>query len=405
MKRPKYLALIAALCALALVAAACGGDEGEGDGNGEAQQDIECTWQIGTIGALSGDFATIGQPIFQGVEYGVDQLNEAGDLPCELELVEEDSQGDPNQAPQLARSLAEEENMVAIIGPYFSGESLAAGPIFTDAAIPWVTPSATNETIDDQGFDTFFRAVANDADQGPTAAEYITSALQPETVAVIHDNQDYSKGLADTVQSELGDVAEGPFIISPEETDYSAVVSKVQAADPDVVYYGGYSAQAGPLLKQLREAGVEAVFFSDDGTKDAAFGELAGKAAAEGALVTCPCADPLQLPAAEEFVSGIEEAYDRPPGTFAADAFDSVNLIAEALMDADPEADVEEIRQSVIETLHDLEGFEGIAKTYTFQDNGEVEIDPLADIWVYEWSNADEDFVSIGPAEEAISGG
>ena len=404
MKRPKYLALIAALCAFALVAAACGGDDDEGGGGGETEQ-VDCTWQIGTIGALSGDFATIGQPIFQGVEYGVDQLNEAGDLPCELELVEEDSQGDPNQAPQLARSLSEEESMVAIVGPYFSGESLAAGPIFSDAGIPWVTPSATNETIDDQGFETFFRAVANDADQGPTAAEYITSALQPQTVAVIHDNQDYSKGLADTVQSELGDIAEGPFIISPEEDDFSAVVTKVQQVDPDVVYYGGYSAQAGPLLKQLREAGVEATFFSDDGTKDSAFGELAGKSAAEGALVTCPCADPLQLPEAEEFVSGIEEAYDRPPGTFAADAFDSVNLIAESLKDADPEADVEEIRSGIVETLQGLDGFEGITKSYTFQENGEVEIDPLADIWIYEWSNADGDFVSIGPAEEAISGG
>lgn len=404
MKRPKNLALVAALCAFGLVAAACGGDEEGGDGGGDAAA-VDCTWQIGTMGALSGDYATIGQPIFQGVEYGVNQLNETGDLPCELELVEEDSQGDPNQAPQLARSITEEESMVAIVGPYFSGESLAAGPIFTDAGIPWVTPSATNETIDDQGFDTFFRAVANDAEQGPVAAEYIGSVLQPQTVAVVHDNQDYSKGLADTVLSELGDVAEGPFIISPEETDYSAVASEVKAVDPDVVYFGGYSAQAGPLLKQLREAGIEAVFFSDDGTKDPAFGELAGKSAAEGALVTCPCADPLQLPAAEEFVSGMEGEYDAPPGTFAADAFDSVYLIAEGLKDADPEADVEEVRQGIVEALQGLDGFEGITKNYTFKENGEVEIDPLADIWIYEWSNSDENFVSIGPAEEAISGG
>lgn len=398
MKRSKRLSLTATLLALTLVAAGCaGGGGGDGGGGGGA-----CTWTIGTIGALSGDFASIGEPIFQGIEYAVNEANEKGELACELQLQSEDSQGDPTQAPQLARSLVENEELVAIVGPYFSGETLASGKIYSAAGVAFVCPSCTNETIDDQGYETFFRAVANDGVQAPAGAAYIEQVLKPDTVAVVHDNQDYSKGLAESVKEELGNLAKGPFVINPEETDYSAVVTQVKNADPDVVYYGGYSPQAGPLAKQLEEAGVEAQFFSDDGTKDSAFGELAGASAAEGVLVTCPCVDPLKLAEARAFVDGIRQEYNRSPGTFAADAYDASNLVFEALKDFTGDDDVEDVRAGVVEHLDGVEGYQGIAKTYTFDDKGEVEVDPLQDIWVYEWRNKASDFISLGPVAEEV---
>jgi branched-chain amino acid transport system substrate-binding protein len=387
--------------ALGLVAVACGGDEQPSPGADGGGQ--ECTWTLGTIGALSGDAATIGVPIFEGIEYAVDEVNKSGELACTIELQAEDSQGSPDQAPPLAQRLVENEELVAIVGPYFSGETLATGDIYSDAGVAFICPSCTNETIDDQGFATFFRAVANDAVQGPTAAEYIRGALNPSVVAVVHDNQDYSKGLAETVARELGDIAKGPFVINPEETDYSAVVSQVADTNPDVVYYGGYVPQAGPLAKQLHEAGVDAVFVSDDGTKDAAFGELAGPEAADGAIVTCPCVDPTQIPAAQDFVDGMRAAYgEEAPGTFAADAYDAARLVFEALKDFGPDDSIEDVRAGVVEFLKNVEGYQGIAKTYTFDDKGEVVVDPLQDIWIYEWSNEANNFVSLGPAAELL---
>jgi branched-chain amino acid transport system substrate-binding protein len=398
MKRSRWLALLALLSAVMLLAAACGGDDDDGDGDAGGDEDVDCTWVIGTMGALSGDFATIGEPIFQGIEYAVDELNESGDLGCTLELESEDSQGNPDQAPALATSLVENEELVAVVGPYFSGETLATGEIFSESGIAFVCPSCTNETIDDQGYETFFRAVADDAVQGEVAGAYLTSL--GGDVAVVHDNQDYSKGLADAVAAAVGDVA-GPFVINPEETDYSSVVQQVADADPDLVFYGGYSAQAGPLVQQLRQGGVEATFISDDGTKDASFGELAGDAA-EGVQVTCPCVDPLGIPEAEAFVAGINEAYDRNPGTFAADAYDATNLVAEALGEAEAGGDIEEIRAQVVEYLKGAD-YQGIAKNYSFEDTGNLEIGPEG-IYVYEWSDQDEDFVSLGPANELIEG-
>ncbi len=108
MKKNKFLLLMALISALALVAAACGGDDDDGGDAGGGEEEIDCSWAIGTMGALSGDFASLGGPIRDGVAFAVDQANEAGDVPCELTLVEEDSQGNPDQAPPLAQSLGRE---------------------------------------------------------------------------------------------------------------------------------------------------------------------------------------------------------------------------------------------------------------------------------------------------------
>jgi branched-chain amino acid transport system substrate-binding protein len=397
MQKSKRLARGAIVLAVALVATACGGDGGGDGGGGEA---AACTWSIGTMGALSGDFASIGQPINDGIKYAVDQVNKQGDVACELQLVSEDSQGDPEQAPQLAQSLVQEAELVAVVGPYFSGETLATGDIFNDAGVAFVTPSATDQTIDDQGWDTFFRAVGDDAIQGAQAANYIENGLNASSVAVVHDNQEYSKGLADTVAQEMGNAASGPFIINPEETDYSSTVTQIQNVNPDVVYYGGYAPQAGPLARQLQEAGVEAQFLSDDGTKDDSFGELAGPAA-KGAQVTCPCADPAEVPGGQEFIDGMQQANGEPPGTFAAEGFDAVNVLAEGLKDFTADDSVEDVRAGLIEYLDGVEGYKGIIKDYTFDDKGQVEVGPEG-IYVYEWSDAEGDFAILGSVDELV---
>ena len=403
MRKPKWLMLVAMLSALSLVAAACGGgDDGDEDGGDAAGGDQQtCEWVIGTMGALSGDAASLGRPIAQGVEFAVNQANEDGELPCKLKYMEEDSQGDPTQAPALAEKLAGTENLVFCACPYFSGETLATGDIFGAAGIA-ISGTGTNETIDEQGYPTWHRAVAPDNIQAEVAAAYIESGLKAQTTAVVHDNQDYSKGLADAVKENLGDAAEGPFIINPEETDFSSVVEQVAQVDPDVVFYGGYTPEAGPLLKQLREAGVDATFLSDDGSKDPTFGGLAGAANAEGAFVTCPCADPLKIDAAQEFVDGMQEEFGKnAPGTFAADVYDVTAMVIEGLKDyeGDPE-DITAVREYVV-GIFDEANYEGVAKTYSWEESGEFVGGP-EDIWIYEGSNEDENFVSVGPASELI---
>lgn len=353
------------------------------------------------MGALSGDYASIGTPILQGIQYAVDQVNKSGDLACTLKLDKEDSQGNPDQAPALAHKIASNDNVVAVVGPYFSGETLASGPIFNSAKLPFITPSATDPSLAQQGWTYFFRAVPNDAAQGPVAAEYIEKALKASSAVTIDDNSQYGKGLAAQVAKKLGSVNKGSFHIDPNSTDYSSTIAQVKSLNPDVVYYGGYSPQAGPLAKQLKQQGVAAQFMSDDGTKDPTFGKLAGPAAT-GVLVTCPCADPTKLPAASSFVKGMQQTYGQPPGTYAADAYDVVQMIGQALKNASSSDSGTDLRATVEKYFQDVNGYQGITKTYTFDSHGEVEVDPLRGVWVYKWSNSDKNFVALGYAGQLL---
>ena len=401
MRRTRFFYLVALLAAFALLGAACGGgDNNEPSAGGGDNQN--CTWTIATMGALSGDYASVGQPIADGVEYAVDQANEAGDLACKIAFTSEDSQGDPNQAPALAQKIAGDDTVVFCACPYFSGETLATGKIFGSAGLA-ISGTGTNETIDEQGFTTWFRAVAPDNIQAEVAAAYI-QAQGAENVAVIHDNQDYSKGLAEGVVKNLGDVVVGgkPFVINPEETDYSAVVSQVVNANPDFVFYGGYTPQAGPLAKQLNEGGYDGPFMTDDGSKDPTFGGLAGPASAN-AFASCPCVDPLKIDSASDFVSGMQAEYGKnAPGTFAADMFDVTNIALDALRgyDGDP-TDNTAVRQAVVEYFQNADGEEGVAKSYSWNDDGEFEGGP-EDVWIYKWDDKAENFVSLGPASDLI---
>jgi len=384
---------------LALLATACNTGGGEPAADGAAAKD--CTWTIGTMGALSGDYASLGAPIAEGVEFAVNEANARGDLACRLEYQPEDSQGSSDQAPGLAQNLVQTETLVACICPLFSGETVATGSIFSEANV-LITGTGTAPNIADQDFTTWFRAVANDNLQGITAAQYISEKVQPSSVAIVHDGSEYGKGVADVTMERLGDVARGPFQINPEETDYSAVVAQVKNVQPDAVFYGGYNPQAGTLLRQLREFEVGARYFSVDGAKDPTFGDRAGKFA-EGAIVTCACADPLKVEGAQGFVEGMRAEFgEDAPGTFAADVYDVTTFVIDALSELNGDEPIAEVRQHVIDHFRNAEDLQGITKTYTWDDKGELQADPLEDVWIYEWSSGEENFVSLGRAADEL---
>jgi branched-chain amino acid transport system substrate-binding protein len=358
------------------------------------------------MGAYSGAAAALGQRIVEGTEKAVLEANEAGDTPCELTVETEDSQGDPNQAPALADKLIENEELVFCACPYFSGETLAVGAKFSQAGIA-ISGTGTNETIDEQGFETWFRAVAPDNIQGEVAADYLTNVVGAQKLVVVHDNQDYSKGIAEVVIENAGDILAAPdaFVIEPvaEGTgDFSAVVSKIKDAAPDAVFYGGYYAEAGLLRKQLVQAGVDVTFMSDDGSLDPGFIEGAGDAAA-GVLMSCPCADPNKIATAKTWVSEMKEEFgEKAPGTFAGDVYDVTKIAIEALGELNGDEDIEDVRAAVVEHFKNAEGIEGVVKSYSWDDTGEFEGGP-EDVWIYEFKG--DGFESLGPAQELIDAG
>jgi branched-chain amino acid transport system substrate-binding protein len=361
----------------------------------------DCTWTVGTMGAFTGDFAASAESIFQGVEYAIDTANEQGGLACRLELIQEDSQGDPNEAAALARQMVGDRTLVFCACPYLSSETLTVGPEFSDAGIA-ISGIGTADSISGSGLSTWFRAVASDATLAEVTGTYLREGLEATRVVTIHDDQAYSKGQVEGVVAALGDTAGETFTIDPAAGDYSDVVEQVQTANPDAIFYGGYAPQAGLLASQLQAGGVRALFMSDYAAKEPPFASAAGRAAT-GALVSCPCADPAKLELGVEFEEGMKSAYGRAaPGPFAAEMFDVTNLVIDALREyeGDP-ADVQAVRGHVVEAFRTAEDYQGISKSYSWDDSGEFEGGP-DDVWIYEWRDGASDFVSLGRASDLI---
>jgi branched-chain amino acid transport system substrate-binding protein len=372
--------LVAVLLCVGLVAAACGDDDDtsggssdtttapSGSGGGGAATCEDGT-AIGFFGALTGDNANLGINIKNGATLAVEQFN-AENPDCQVELTDYDSQGSPDLAPALADQAISDDNILGVVGPAFSGESRAANPKFDEAGLPIITASATAADLSTQGWKIFHRALAGDQKQGPAVAKYIKDTLKPETVAVLDDNSEYGKGLADIVRDELGDAVKANDSIDPTATSFASAVTKVKDADVDVIFFGGYYAAAGPLAKQLRDAGVESTLVFADGVKDPAYVDGA-QAAAEGSLITCPCAPGDSNP---EFATAYEDKFGQPPGTYSAEAYDAANAFLAAI------AAGNSTREAVLEFLTTYDA-PGITKQIKWAEDGEP---ATGDIYVYE---------------------
>lgn len=351
---------VAVAAVAGLVLSACGTTEDSGDDASSGGSDAACDLKLAFFGPETGPAAGLGKPIIQGAQLAVDQYN--ADADCAVELVNFDSQGSPDEAPALATEVAGDESIIGVVGPAFSGESAAAGPIFAEAGVPTVTPSATNPALSENGWDTFHRALGNDATQGPAAATYIKDTLKAKKTFVIDDASEYGAGLAGIVEDDLGGSAvAGSDTIQVGDTDFSATVSKVVDSNADAVFFGGYYAEATILIGQLRDGGFDGTFVVADGVKDPAF--LDAGDAAEGTIITCPCI-PDTDPAVAEFASAYEDEFGEAAGTYAAEAYDAASIFLDGIADGAGD------REAMLEFVNNYDEA-GITKQLSFDETGE----------------------------------
>ncbi|MFI9640019.1 branched-chain amino acid ABC transporter substrate-binding protein [Micromonospora sp. NPDC051925] len=369
--RQKLARVIGGVAMLALVAGGTACSSGSDD---EASGGDGCGSKIAFFGALTGSSAALGINEKNGAKLAVDKYNKEN-ADCKVELVELDSQGSPDQAPGLAQKAIDDAKILGIVGPAYSGESEAAGPLFNEAGLVTITPSATRPSLADQKWKTFFRAVGNDFSQGPAAGNYIKNVMKADKVYVIDDQSAYGTGLADEVKKVLGSAVVGSDKVQGEgkQVEFSGVVTKVKAANVKAVFYGGYYQEAGLIRKQLTAAGVTAPLVAGDGTNDPAYITSAGAAAAEGTILTCPCA-----PAAEArgtFVEEFKALNGTDPGTYSDTAYDAANILL---------AGIKAKKTTRADLLEFVKGYsgEGVAATYKFVEGGEL--DPAqVKVWAF----------------------
>lgn len=316
--------LLVAVAATAVVLPAC---SGAADAN-SAKPSASCPagLTIGFLGGLTGPNRNLTVNAHQGAQLAVAEHN-ARPGACQVALTDYDTLGDTARAAAAAHQAVADSHLVGLVGPGFSSEAVATGPTFDEAGLVTVSPTATNGALTSNGWRTFHRVVNSDWTQGPTAAAFTTKTLGRQRIYVIDDGSDYGKGMTDVFRKSLGSSFVGHVEVQQDQRDFSRVVDLVKSTGADAVFYGGYYADAGRLVKALRDAGLDQerlAFVTDDAAKDDAF-VAAGGPQTEGAYVTCPCSPPEKADPA--FLESYSQKFGTNPGTFAAEGYDAANVL------------------------------------------------------------------------------
>ena len=251
------------------------------------------TYTIGYQGPLSGGEASTGIDEQNAVKYAI-KLFEAKNKGFKIKLVSIDDQGDPAVAGTVAPGVASNKNVLGVVGPAYSGATIASLPYYKSVNMPVISPSATRVSLTDPtspdfGGPIFHRVVGKDDLQGPALAKYATAGVKAAKVFVFDDQSAYAVPLRGFVEAGLKKVS-GASVVGGDSvpnttTDFSPTIAKIATSGANVVIYTGYYSQAAVFIKQLRDSGSKAVFAGGDGVFNQEFPKLAG-AAAEGSKVT-----------------------------------------------------------------------------------------------------------------------
>jgi branched-chain amino acid transport system substrate-binding protein len=341
-----------------------GGGLGGGSGSGSG-----ATYSIAFEGPLSGDNQQLGINEVNGTQVAIDQANASGNLGFKLKLVKADDQGDPAQSPTAAAQVIQDTTVLGVVGPSFSGSTKAVATTYGQAGLAIISPSATNDTLSQQGFTSFHRVVPPDSLEGTELAQYMVKKGYKKVV-VIDDLSDYGKGVSDTVQGVLqkGGVTVQRLSVDAKTTDYGATAATVASSGSQAMFYGGYDAQAGQVAKALTAANYSGVRFGGNGDKSTVFTKGAG-AAGDGWFFSCGCSDAVTAPAAQSFTQAYRKTFNTDPSTYSPEAYDATNAMIEAIKAAAKSGTP--TRKTVADAVNNL-NYKGITTTVKFDPNGEL---------------------------------
>ncbi len=329
--------------------------------------------KIGVVAPLTGPQAHLGKDIENGARLAADEINatkpKIGGEEVSFELMVEDDQADPRTATVVAQRLVD-GGVKGVVGHLNSGASIPASKIYHDAGIPQVSPASTAVAYTHQGFDTTFRLMANDSQQGKALGEFALKS--GKRVALIDDRTAYGQGLADEVEKAVR--AGGGEIVGREYTtdksaDFTAILTSIKGKRPDVVVYGGMDAQAAPMVRQLRTLGIKATFLGGDGMQSSEFIKLSGNLG-EGAIGSSPGLPLEQMPGGAEFSKKFAEKYGKIQ-IYAPFAYDSTRVLINAMLKADS-AEPAAYRPALAAT-----DFDGVIGKVGFDERGDLRDGPV----------------------------
>jgi branched-chain amino acid transport system substrate-binding protein len=327
--------------------------------------------KLGVAGPITGGSAAFGAQLKHGVEQAVEDINAAGGILGQKVTVSiGDDRADPKEGVSVANKFVG-DGIKFVVGHFNSGVTIPASEVYQENGILMVTPSATNPRVSERGLWNVFRTCGRDDQQGGIAGSIIASKFKGKRVAVVHDKTTYGQGLADETRKAMnGKGLKEIFYegVNKDDKDFTALVSKLKAANPDLVYWGGLHDTGGLILRQMRDQGLRAPMMGGDGITDDEFAAIAGPGA-EGTLMTFS-PDPRTNPANKEIVEVFRKKRGFEPQAYTLYSYASVQIIKQAAEEAkalDP--------KKVAAVMHSGKVFKTVLGDIAFDKKGDVSTD------------------------------
>ena len=307
--------------------------------------------KVGFNVPLTGFAAADGKSARIGAELAVEQVNAAGGINGrDLELVVYDDQASPKESAPLAAKLVTQDGVVAGISGSYSGATRAAATIYQENATPYISAYAVHPDITRSG-DYVFRTSFMGEVQGRAGAKLVGEMMGKKRVSVITLANDFGKSLEAGFKEKAADFGIeilGEYDYSIKDREFGPIVSKVKAESPDAIYASGYFFTAGPLVSQLREAGIDVPIIGQEGYDGEMFIKIAGPAA-EGVIITTSLDRDSTEPLAQAFIKGFQAKAGYPADMVSASTHTAVLVLAAALKQVDP-SDKAALRAAIAST-------------------------------------------------------
>jgi len=375
MNKTLKLTALAAATSL-LVIAGCGKkEEAKPAAAPAAPAPTEMVVKIGHVAPTSGAIAHLGKDNENGARMAIEDLNAKGltidGKKVKFELLAEDDAADPKQGTAAAQKLVDSK-VAGVIGHLNSGTTIPASKIYFDAGIPQISPSATNPKYTRQEFKTAFRVVADDVHLGGTLGRYAVTELKGKGIAVVDDRTAYGQGVADEfskgVEAAGGKVIDRQFT-NDKATDFTAILTALKAKKPDIIFFGGMDAVAGPMLRQMKQLGIKSRLMGGDGICTGELPKLAAGAMADSQVV-CAEAGGVEgeaKTAMEEFGTKFKAKFNADVQIYAPYVYDAVMVMADAMVKANS---VEPAKY--LPVLAKTEGYKGVTGVISFDEKGDI---------------------------------
>ena len=294
--------------------------------------------KIGATGPFTGAAAAPGMEIFNSIKLAVAERNAAGGIGgVQVEVVMGDTAGDAAQGVNVAEKFCTDDKIYGVVGPAMSDITAATLRIYSGCELAQISSAASKSDLTEKGYKNFFRVCARNDAHGPAVAAYIAKELKVKNAYLLNAKDDYSQNLTDEVAKTLESLGVKDVwrdtVVSGEK-DYSPVLTKVKARNPELVFFASKPApDMTVMVRQMKELGIKAIFFGSEGAKDKKEFIGASEGAAEGAYVYHFATDINKIPEAQNYVKAFEAQYGTLSG-FGPSAYEAANILLDALAKA-----------------------------------------------------------------------